>query len=31
VIVPSWVQRAGPDAKAVFNQYIAPYAGFQAR
>jgi TRAP-type C4-dicarboxylate transport system substrate-binding protein len=31
VIVPSWVRRAGPDAKAVFNQYIAPYAGFQAQ
>jgi len=31
VIVPSWVRRAGPDAKAVFNQYIAPHAGFQAR
>jgi len=31
VIVPSWIRRAGPDAKAVFNQYIAPHAGFQAR
>jgi len=28
-IVPSWVKRSGPDAKAVFNQYIAPHAGFQ--
>lgn len=27
-IVPSWVKRAGPDAKPVFNQYIAPHAGF---
>lgn len=28
-IVPSWVKRSGPDAKAVFNQYLAPHAGFQ--
>lgn len=27
-VVPSWVKRSGPDAKAVFNQYIAPHAGF---
>jgi TRAP-type C4-dicarboxylate transport system substrate-binding protein len=27
-IVPSWAKRAGPDAKAVFNQYLAPHAGF---
>jgi TRAP-type C4-dicarboxylate transport system substrate-binding protein len=27
-IVPSWVKRVGPDAKSVFNQYIAPHAGF---
>ncbi|MGH7321594.1 MAG: TRAP transporter substrate-binding protein [Candidatus Rokuibacteriota bacterium] len=27
-IVPSWIARSGPDAKAVFNQYIAPHAGF---
>lgn len=27
VILPSWVKRSGPDAKAVFNQYIAPVAG----
>ncbi len=27
-IVPSWITRSGPDAKAVFNQYIAPHAGF---
>ncbi len=26
-VVPSWAKRAGPDAKAVFNQYIAPYSG----
>jgi TRAP-type C4-dicarboxylate transport system substrate-binding protein len=30
-VVPSWVKRSGPDAKAVFNQYIAPHAGFQAQ
>jgi TRAP-type C4-dicarboxylate transport system substrate-binding protein len=28
VVVPSWIKRAGPDAKQIFNQYIAPYAGF---
>lgn len=28
VIIPSWVKRASPDAKAVFNQYPAPHAGF---
>jgi len=27
-VVPSWVKRAGPDAKQIFNQYIAPHAGF---
>ena len=27
-VVPGWIKRAGPDAKPVFNQYIAPYAGF---
>ena len=27
VIIPSWVKRAGPDAKAIFNQYLAPHAG----
>jgi TRAP-type C4-dicarboxylate transport system substrate-binding protein len=27
VILPSWAKRSGPDAKAVFNQYIAPVAG----
>ncbi len=31
IIVPSWVKRAGPDAKAMFNQYIAPHAGFEAQ
>jgi hypothetical protein len=30
VILPSWVKRSGPDAKAVFNQYIAPVAGITA-
>jgi TRAP-type C4-dicarboxylate transport system substrate-binding protein len=28
VIVPSWIKRAGPDGKAIFNQYLAPHAGF---
>jgi TRAP-type C4-dicarboxylate transport system substrate-binding protein len=27
-VVPSWVKRAGPDARSVFNQYVAAYAGF---
>lgn len=27
-VVPSWVKRAGPDAKGAFNQYIAPHSGF---
>jgi TRAP-type C4-dicarboxylate transport system substrate-binding protein len=27
-VVPSWVKRAGPDAKVVFNQYLAPLSGF---
>jgi TRAP-type C4-dicarboxylate transport system substrate-binding protein len=27
-VVPSWIQRAGADAKPVFNQYLAPYSGF---
>jgi TRAP-type C4-dicarboxylate transport system substrate-binding protein len=27
VVVPSWVKRAGPDAKALFNQYVAPHSG----
>ena len=26
--VPAWVQRAGPDGKAAFNQHLAPHAGF---
>jgi len=28
VVVPGWVKRTGPDGKQVFNQYVAPYAGF---
>lgn len=28
VVAPSWARRAGPDAKPIFNQYIAPHAGF---
>jgi TRAP-type C4-dicarboxylate transport system substrate-binding protein len=27
-VVPSWVKRAGPDAKPFFNQYLAPHSGF---
>lgn len=27
VVIPSWVKRGGPDAKATFNQYIAPHSG----
>jgi hypothetical protein len=27
VVIPSWLKRAGPDGKAVFNQYLAPHAG----
>jgi TRAP-type C4-dicarboxylate transport system substrate-binding protein len=29
MVIPSWVKRAGPDASALFNQYIAPYSGFK--
>jgi TRAP-type C4-dicarboxylate transport system substrate-binding protein len=28
VVLPSWLKRAGPDGKATFNQYLAPFAGF---
>ena len=28
VVLPSWLKRAGPDGKAIFNQYLAPHAGF---
>ena len=28
IIIPSWLKRAGPDGKAVFNQYLAPHAGY---
>jgi len=27
VVLPSWLKRSGPDAKAIFNQYLAPHAG----
>jgi TRAP-type C4-dicarboxylate transport system substrate-binding protein len=27
VVLPSWLKRSGPDAKAIFNQYLAPYSG----
>jgi len=26
-ILPGWVTRAGPDAKPIFNQYLAPHTG----
>ncbi|MBI4610895.1 MAG: TRAP transporter substrate-binding protein [Candidatus Rokubacteria bacterium] len=26
-VLPGWVKRAGPDAKLIFNQYLAPHAG----
>jgi TRAP-type C4-dicarboxylate transport system substrate-binding protein len=29
VVLPSWLKRAGPDGTAMFNQYLAPYAGFK--
>jgi TRAP-type C4-dicarboxylate transport system substrate-binding protein len=28
IIIPSWLKRAGPDGKAIFNQYLAPHAGY---
>ena len=28
VVLPNWLKRAGPDGKAVFNQYLAPHTGF---
>jgi TRAP-type C4-dicarboxylate transport system substrate-binding protein len=27
VVLPSWLKRAGPDGKAIFNQYVAPHSG----
>jgi TRAP-type C4-dicarboxylate transport system substrate-binding protein len=27
VVIPSWIKRGGPDAKATFNQYLAPHSG----
>jgi hypothetical protein len=27
-VIPSWAKRTGPEASAIFNQYIAPYSGF---
>jgi TRAP-type C4-dicarboxylate transport system substrate-binding protein len=27
VVIPSWLKRAGPDGKVVFNQYLAPFSG----
>lgn len=26
-VLPGWVKRSGPEAKPIFNQYLAPYAG----
>lgn len=28
-VIPSWTKRSGPDASALFNQYLAPYSGFK--
>ncbi len=28
-VIPSWAKRTGPNASALFNQYIAPYSGFK--
>lgn len=27
VVIPGWMKRTGPDAKAFFNQYLAPHTG----
>jgi len=27
VVLPSWLKRSGPEARALFNQYLAPYSG----
>lgn len=27
IVLPGWLKRAGPDGKAVFNQYLAPHSG----
>lgn len=27
VVLPSWLKRSGPDARAIFNQYLAPHSG----
>jgi len=29
-VIPNWIKRSGPDARATFDQFIAPYAGFKA-
>jgi TRAP-type C4-dicarboxylate transport system substrate-binding protein len=28
VVIPGWMKRTGPEAKAFFNQHLAPHAGF---
>ena len=28
-VLPNWIKRAGPDAKPIFNQYLAPYVGIR--
>jgi TRAP-type C4-dicarboxylate transport system substrate-binding protein len=28
-VIPSWAKRTGPEASALFNEYIAPYSGFK--
>jgi hypothetical protein len=27
VVLPSWLKRSGPDARMVFDQYLAPHSG----
>lgn len=29
-VVPNWIERSGPEAENLFNEYLAPYAGFTA-
>jgi TRAP-type transport system periplasmic protein len=29
IVIPSWAKRTGPEASALFNEYIAPYSGFK--
>ena len=29
VVIPSWLKRAGPDGRAIFDQYLAPHSGIK--